>query len=424
LDTYQDRNHFQKSWPWWRWIFIALNITALILSAILSWHYLQGSSMIGCGSGSPCDQILNSKWSMLIGVLPVSGLAVGVYFALLVAGFFIGPTTELQIRRIAWSTMLILVGSIAGSAVWFTIVMKWIINDFCLYCITVHITGLFLTVLIIWRGIKEFGDHSNDISLRNHAIIQNVTSVIPGLIFRPLPVLRMTMIGLILSGIMAVFQVGFNSQAIYSSGESQYSLLTLDYHTVPMVGSPDAPYVVTLLFDYKCTHCQKVHFMLDGAIRSFNGKLAFVLCPTPLNTQCNPYIPRDVDEFKNSCELARIGLAVWLAKREAFPAFENWMFTFESGDRWRPRSLDSARIKAIELLGQEKFEDALADPWIVKYLHTCIQIYGQTIHGGNGGVPKLIFGSRWIIPEPYNADDLVKILQKSLALPNPRSYGE
>ena len=225
--------------------------------------------------------------------------------------------------------------------------------------------------------------------------------------------------GLVLAGILAASQVVFTPPAVYSDGESQDNLPAIDYHTVPMVGSPDAPYVVTLLFDYQCSHCQKIHFMLNEAIRRYAGKLAFALCPAPLNTQCNPYIPRDVDEFKNSCELAKIGLAVWVAKREVFPDFENWMFTFESGDSWHPRSLETARAKAVELVGQAKFDAAWTDPWIGQYLQTSIRIYGQTIQNGKGGIPKLIFGSRWVIPEPYNADDLVMILQKSLAVPRP-----
>lgn len=157
--------------------------------------------------------------------------------------------------------------------------------------------------------------------------------------------------------------------------------------------------------------------MLEEVIRRFDGKLAFALCPTPLNSQCNPFIPQNVGEFKNSCELAKIGLAVWMAKREAFPAFEDWMFTFESGDSWHPRSFESARAKAVELVGQMKFDAVWTDPWIGRYIQTSIRIYGQTIQGGNGGVPKLIFGSRWVIPEPHNTDDLAMILQRSLGVP-------
>ena len=385
----------QKSWPWWRWILTGLNILALVLSAILSWHYLEGGSMVGCGGGSPCEKVLNSQWSLIAGIFPISGLAVGVYFAILVASLFIGPATEPAIRHLAWSAMIVLAGSVAGSAIWFTLLQKWIIGDFCPYCMTTHITGLLLAALVIWRAIKECR------------------------FIRPLPVIGLTLSGLVLAGILAAFQAGFTPSAVYSDGESQDNLPAIDYHTVPMVGSPDAPYVVTLLFDYQCSHCQQIHFLLDEAIRRYAGKLAFALRPAPLNTQCNPYIPRDVDEFKNSCELAKIGLAVWVAKREVFPVFENWMFTFESGDSWRPRSLENARTKAIELVGQATFDATLADPRIGQYLQTSVRIYGQTIQNGKGGIPKLIFGSRWVIPEVYNADDLVMILQKSLAVPRP-----
>jgi protein-disulfide isomerase len=171
-------------------------------------------------------------------------------------------------------------------------------------------------------------------------------------------------------------------------------LPALDPHAVPLIGSPDAQYVVMLLFDYKCPHCQQLHFMLDEAIRRYDGKLAFALCPAPLNTQCNPYIPRDVDEFKGSCDLAKIGLAVWAANREAFPEFDRWMYSLDSGDRWSPRSLGAATAKAIELVGQAKFDAALSDRWIDQYLQTSIRIYGDTIQNDRHGnaLPKLVFG--------------------------------
>jgi uncharacterized membrane protein len=370
---------------------------ALVLSAIMSWQYLTGGSMAGCGGGSPCEQVLNSRWSTIAGILPVSGLAVGVYLALLVASLFIGPATEAPIQRLAWCVMLILAGSVAGSAIWFTIIQKWVIGDFCPYCMTTHITGLLLSALVIWRATADS----------------------PWRIMRPLRATGFALSGLVLACILAAFQIVFAPSAVYNDGESQDNLPDIYYHDVPIVGSPDAPYVITLLFDYQCSHCQKIHFMLEEAIRRYDGRLAFTLCPTPLNADCNPYIPRNVDTFKNSCELAKIGLAVWVASREAFPDFENWMFTFESGDSWRPRSLETTREKAIELVGQAKFDAAWTDPWIGRYMQTCAQIYGQTIQSGRGDIPKLIFGAHWVIPEPYNADDLIMILQERLAVPKP-----
>ena len=418
MAKYEAKKPLQGSWPWWRWILTALNITALFISIILSWHYLKGSSMVGCSGGSPCEQVLNSRWSTVAGILPVSGLAAGVYFAILVSSFFIGPATESPVRHLAWNAMLILAGSVAGSAVWFSFIQERIIGSLCLYCMTMHITGLLLAALVIWRAVLEFENHGDNIANAKSAIIRN-DSFTPDRKNKILHILSRPFIGLVLAGILAGFQIGYTPPAVYSNGESRENLTAVDYHDVPMVGSPDAPNIVILLFDYKCPHCQQLHLMLNEVIRRFNGKIAFALCPTPLNTRCNPYIPRDVDEFKNSCELTKIALAVWLAGREAFSAFDNWMFTYESGDSWHPRSLEAARTKAVELVGRAKFDSAWNDPWIGHYIQTCIRIYGQTIGNGNGGVPKLIFGSHWVIPELNNANDLVMILQKNLGVPKP-----
>jgi len=362
----------------------------MALSGYLGWHYLAGGLVIGCGIDSPCDRVLNGRWSSIGGVLPVSGLAAGAYLAMLVASFFIGPATELPVRRLAWRAMLVLVGAAAGSAVWFFIVQKWIIGAFCPYCMATHITGLLLTALVIWRASTQFD------------VPRRVIGTFPA-------------IGLALAGIMAASQICITPPAVYRGGESQDKLPAIDPHTAPLIGSPDAPYVVPLLFDYKCPRCQQLHFMLDEAVRRYGGKLAFALCPSPMNPQCNPYISREVNEFKDSCELSKIGLAVWLAKPEAFSAFDSWMFSLESGDLWHPRTLDAARAKAVELVGQAKFDTARADPWIDRYLQTCVQIYGQT----GTGVPKLVFGSRWVTLEPHDADDLVMILHGSLGVPKP-----
>ncbi|HNZ68992.1 MAG: hypothetical protein WBK43_12780 [Prolixibacteraceae bacterium] len=61
--------------------------------------------------------------------------------------------------------------------------------------------------------------------------------------------------------------------------------------------------------------------MLDEVVSRYKGQLAFALCPTPLNARCNKYVPRDVEAFKNSCELAKTGLAFWRTNREALAAF-------------------------------------------------------------------------------------------------------
>ncbi|MRR32033.1 hypothetical protein EG834_17265, partial [bacterium] len=219
-----------------------------------------------------------------------------------------------------------------------------------------------------------------------------------------------------LAVLLAVCQVAFTPRAVAYAGESQHASPTIDPHTVPLVGPPDAPYVVKLLFDYECPHCQQLHFMLDEVIRRYGGKLAFALCPAPLNSQCNPHVLRDVDEFKQACDLAKVGLAVWLANREAFTAFNRWMFSLDSGDRWQPRALDAAQAKAVELVGQARFDTARTNVWIDRHLQTSVRLFADT---GSNAIPKLVFGSRWVIPVPYDADGLVSILQNSLFVPSP-----
>lgn len=362
---------------------------------MLSWHYLRGGSMIGCDGSGACNEVLSSQWSAIAGKIPVSGLAMGVYLTMLIAIFYIDTDTEPSLQRMAWSVLLLLVSAVAGTAIWFIIVQKWIIGEFCPYCMTEHTIGILMAIIIIWRAGTAPGNGSS------------------------LSRIVLTGGGLSIAVILAVSQFIFKPEARYRSGESQEIMPIMNYKTSPVIGSPDATYVINLLFDYQCPHCQKLHIMLRNAVSRYQGKLAFTLCPAPLNTECNPYILHDVDAFKNSCELVKIGMTVWVANREAYAAFDDWMYTPEDGNTWHPRSMEATKAKAIELVGQQAFDAASSSAWIAQYMSTCIELYGQTAKHGNGGVPKLVYGSHWVIPSPNNVDDLLTILQRNLGIPQP-----
>jgi uncharacterized membrane protein len=402
----QDVIRMNRTWPWWRWMITGLCILGLALSAYLAWHHLTGGAVIGCSAGNSCDQVLKSRWSSIGGLLPVSGLAVGTYLALLIASFFIGPTTAAADRKLAWGAMLVLVTAAAGCAIWFILVQKLLVGAFCPYCMATHITGLLLAALVLWQAPRQLAANAHANAAR--------------LLARG-PLAGFLLTGLTLAGLMATTQALITPPSVYRAGESQSpaKLPTLNPHEIPLLGSPDAPNVVTLFFDYKCPHCQRVHAMLDEVIHRYDGKIAFALCPAPLNRACNPYVQQDVEAFKDSCDLAKIGVAVWIANREAFPAFDRWMFSPDPGSAtWRPRTLEAARAKAIELIGPEKFDAARADPRVDAYMQTSIELFGGTILGGNA-VPKLLLGTRWVSPEPNTVDDLVSILQDSLGVPRP-----
>ena len=396
-------------WPWWRRAITVLIVLAFAVSTYLAWHSIIGGAVIGCGVGSACDQVLNSRWSSLAGLVPVSGLAAGAYLAMGVASFCLGPDTPLPVRRLAWRALLVLVGTAAGSALWFIFVQERFVGAFCPYCMTAHLSGLLLALLVFWRApLEAEADDAPESPTSGSHMSRRMIGRVPAAGFIGL--------GVLVAGLLAAGQVVFPAESVYASGQSQTDEPRLDPRAVPLIGSPDAPYVVTLLFDYECTHCQRLHFLLQEVVRRYDGMLAFALCPAPLNTQCNPYIPRDVDAFKDSCELARIALTIWVAKREAFHSFDDWMFSLESGDHWRPRTLQAATAKAVELVGRERFDAARTAPWVEQYLQFSVRTFGNA--GGNA-IPKLVYGSRWVTPQPNDADDLIAIVQTSLGLPKP-----
>ena len=104
-------------------------------------------------------------------------------------------------------------------------------------------------------------------------------------------------------------------------------LLQLD--DVPMMGSSDASNVIVNLFDYNCTHCRLLHPMLATVQRRLSNELAIVCLPMPMDSHCNSFVPSKYPTFTNSCEYARLCLAVWRANRFVFAQFDDWLFSPE-----------------------------------------------------------------------------------------------
>lgn len=376
----------------WRWTFAGLNLLAIALSALLSWQVLSGAGMPGCGGDSSCNEVLSSRWSKWAGVIPVSLPAVSLYLAMWVAVSFLSSGTERSARNLAWKTLLIMAGVVTGSAVWFFIVQRWIIGAYCLWCMTTHGVGILLSAMILWRAWVEWERTRLSICL-----------FVSG--------------GLFIAMLFAALQAAFLPNSVYSTGHSQEVLPVIDPESAPRVGPAGAPIVVTLLFDYQCSHCQRLHFLLPEVVAAYKGNLAFILCPTPLSPHCNRFVPQEVQGFANSCELARLGLIVWQNQRERFAEFEEWMFSYESGDRWRPRTLEAAKARVIGWMGQPAFQEAANHRLVSLYLQQSVDLFGKTLTKGKGAIPRLIYGSRWVTPDPADAADLVRILQENLALP-------
>ena len=125
---------------------------------------------------------------------------------------------------------------------------------------------------------------------------------------------------------------------------------------------PDIPagFLIHLRIDFQCIHCRRLHRVLPDLLEKAGGQFRVRLCPVPLSSACNPYIPASgIDRFAGSCPLTRYALAVWYACPDAYAAY--WDFLLGGGDERAAVDPADAEARARALLGSG-FETALRDP--------------------------------------------------------------
>ena len=132
---------------------LALVGAGIALYLLLLWIGHRGLPA-GCGQGSGCAEVLNSRWSQVLG-LPVSGLALGAYAGILIA------VCTLSFARIGsqlrWtSTVLVfLATTLVGVAIWFVGLQFFVIKALCPWCLAEHALGL-LAAAIVFASTRVF----------------------------------------------------------------------------------------------------------------------------------------------------------------------------------------------------------------------------------------------------------------------------
>ena len=352
---------------------------ALVLSVILTLHSLSGMGLVGCGTGSSCEQVTASRWSLVMGFLPVSSLAVGAYLALLVCIVFLFFDYDTTVRKVLLTVSV----TVALCCLWFIGLQAVKVKAFCPYCMSAHTCGLLTALLAILS--------SRDLDGRSGRWAYGT--------------------GLLLAVVFALFH-GLTMPAYRAqAGRSDGRLPIPDAAVSPVVGPPHARNAIALLYDYRCSHCRTIHGFLDEAVAHFGGEVCFVLCPTPLSPACNPYIPAGgEDRFAGSCELAELAMGLWALDPEAFRSFDTWLFAAEGTDGWYPRSPEDAAEKARTLAGNRTPDDA----WASAYLSGTLELFGRTTAEGRSGIPRLVHGSSWIIPEADTPEGFIRAIEDLL----------
>ncbi len=183
----------------------------------------------------------------------------------------------------------------------------------------------------------------------------------------------------------------------------------IDVYQHPVLGSPAAPYVIVKLFDYTCPHCREMHEHLQQAREEFGGKLAVVMCPVPLNRQCNPHVTYDSAKHADACDLARLALAVWQADRSKFAEFDAWIFASPV-----PPTAAAAREQAIGLVGEDQLVAQLYSGKLRERLAIGPKLYKLF---GAGTVPKLVLPTGLLVGPGDSTEAVVLELKKEFASP-------
>jgi uncharacterized membrane protein len=427
----------------------ALLAVAILGAGYLAWLAIHNGPAAGCGPGSGCDKVLHSRWAYWLD-LPVSVPAVLVYLALLGATVLLQKRSSPDDQRGSWAAIIILSVIVAGAALWFVGLQVFVIKAFCKFCMTAHACG-FAAALLCLKNIPLAADPDTPMwttgsgkrGVPRQAVFSLVLIGLAGVavlavgqvlvqkqrnMVKVLPVAgaRATKTAALpasakanhstpeaLGGPSTNQPASPNARLIAPRLLSLYSnqfLIKLD--DVPMIGSPDSPRVIVYLFDYNCPHCRALHSILVETCRQFTNQLGIVCLPMPMSTDCNPFIPANFNFGLNSCEYARLGLAVWRAKPEAQRQFDDWMFT--PGE---PPPVEKAWEYAAQLVGADKLAAALADPWIQQQITTDCQLHFANWQAtGRPAMPQLIIGKAISLGPLNSVNHLLVLLNKYLGM--------
>ena len=366
---------------------LPLLAACLALAGWMMFHSLTGVRMAGCGAGSACDSVMGSPWAYVLGGVPVSLPAAVAYLLLAICVLFLGgdKPEDRSLDRLLWPLMLLLAGCIVGAALWFCCLQAFVLHTFCKYCTLLHLLGVALAVLILTS-------HSGLDPESRHRY-------------------RWFAAGLLAAALFAVLQAYTRPDALYDAGRADASLPSFNEGEIPVLGAQDASDELTLLFDFQCIHCRRLHKVLPELLAKANEYRIF-LCPVPLSSDCNPYLPNTgIDRFAGSCPLTRYALAVWYARPDAYEPY--WDYLLGDGNERATVTPAEAESRARALLGAD-FDAAVADPRIDTYLRKAEELFGRTSNAEKSGVPRLIHGQNWLVPETEKADELLELIRLSL----------
>jgi uncharacterized membrane protein len=125
-----------------------LAVAGALISAYLSWSYLQGITPVCVGDSSGCETVQTSRYAEILGV-PVATLGFVAYAGLL------GSALIRDVRAALFGLFVALVGTLFSA--YLTYLELFVIQAFCQWCVAnaaLMVASLPLTVLRVGRAAK------------------------------------------------------------------------------------------------------------------------------------------------------------------------------------------------------------------------------------------------------------------------------
>jgi uncharacterized membrane protein len=345
-----------------------LALVAIALSVYITWTSVSESSQLaGCGEGSGCDAVLQTKWSSWFGI-PVSFGALIVYGAIFILTFLVSAE-----KPLTWLVLVFLSILASASGLWFIGLQTFLIKSYCIYCTAVHLCGILITILVLRTipiqeepaGKKKKATVPLGVPARKlfYAGLLGTLSVV------------LLAAGQLKSGSTSSTQIPQNDSPVSSSVPVKtvrllQGSLPVSVGEFPVIGLLNANRIVAHLFDYTCPACRKLHPELLRAVQANQSSTALLMMPMPLDSVCNPGVPQTSYLHLNACTFAKIGLAIWRLKPEAYVSYDHFMFQSQ-----HPPGPEAARAIADQLIGHEAMEKALADPYLDELVRTSVNVF-------------------------------------------------
>lgn len=363
---------------------VLLALLALVGMGLCLWLVVKShgaGAAAGCG-GSDCDEVLSSRWSEVLG-LPVAGIGALVYAALLVS-----------LARWAGGLRFILLGAIAGGALWLVFVQGVILRQFCPWCMATHAVGMLVFLCGWWlaRSEAESGGASR------LALWALAGFLLLGLLQVYGPVRS----GHVIEGRSDHLQAPVGRQVVFDGGK-----LVFDRDALPRIGPADAERVLVELFDYPCAACRTMSGHLEALVAAHPGKIAVLLLPTPLDASCNRELGGS-NPHPGACEISRISLAVWKHAPQRFEAFHRELIGSPDPA--------TARRLALQWMDEPTLQAWIQDPEIERTLQGHIALW-KRLSATQDKLPKLLIrDSRIVHGLPSTREDFLRVISRELDL--------